>query len=269
MNPLAHHDHDALLEALTTGELDPSDPLVREQLERCPECRAEVEVIFGRIQRLNAAARDQAQDLAAAARFEGAPGEQEVERLIERFSRGEFAQPSSDRPRAAAPARPEEPGADGAHLEPNRAGVSKQPISGPWLLRVATLAAAAVLLLSLGWWLGGSGRESIESGGAVPAPIYMGEGLTLLAPTGGVRSFDEFRWAYDERSDVSFVLRVYDAAAGGEPLIEVETEWTHWTPSPAQLAALPPLIDWEVEVLGPFGELLAGPVRGPASRSSD
>jgi hypothetical protein len=228
--PPTSHDHDALLQALASGDLDPGDERARDELARCAECRAEAEVMLARIRRLEAAAEEQRRDLAAASALASAPGEDGVARLLASLA--------------------------GAQPRPRR------------VPRLALLAAAALLLAAAGWWFARGTGEAPPAPGV--GAEYLGAPLHGLVPSGTDQSFDEFRWDYDQGHDDGFVLRVYDADGTGVPLLEVGPLRTQtWTPTPAQRDLLPDRIVWEVEALDASGEVESGPVSASASRSSD
>jgi len=228
-SPLHSHDHDALLQALATGELDPDGERARAELARCAECRAQAEVLLARVRRLEAAAAEQRRELAAAAALESAPGEDRVDALLASLAEAE------PRPR-------------------------RRP-------RMVQLAAAALLLVAAGWWLARGAREEPRAPG--PGAEYLGTGLEIVGPSGPGQSFDRFSWSYDPRHEYGFALRIYSANDSGLPLIEEQTQTPEWSPSPDQSERLPDRIMWEVEALDAFGEVESGPVSASASRSSD
>lgn len=81
-HPPPPHDHDALLQALATGDLDPASERAREELACCAECRGQAEALLARVRRLEAAGREQRQELAEVRALGSAPGEDRVERAL-------------------------------------------------------------------------------------------------------------------------------------------------------------------------------------------
>ena len=146
-HPLPPHDHDALLEALATGDLDPASERARSELAQCAECRAQAELLLARVRRLEAAGREQRQELAEARALASAPGEDRVERALALAG----AEPRRRRPRAAL------------------------------------LTAAAVLVAAAGWWLTrgtgeappGPGAGAEYLGGAWEDLFPMGPGQSF------------------------------------------------------------------------------------------
>lgn len=226
--PLPPHDHDALLEALATGDLDPGSERARQELAGCPDCRAQAEVLLARVRRLEAAGREQRRELDEARALASAPGEDRVERA-----------------RTLA----------GVGVEAPRRG----------LRLLAPLAAAALVLAGVGWWFTRSGRETPPGTG--DGAQYLGAALKNLQPSGADRSFDVFTWEYDPGHTDGFVVRIYDAEHPDDALLEQQTPIPEWKPSPAERESLPDRIVWEVEALDAFGEVESGPVSASASRS--
>ncbi len=170
------HDarHEAVREAFACGELAADAPEVVALREACPACRDAFDDLARSLDELRGAGRAMRDDVAAAEREAGAPGEERVGDMLARA-------------RAAA-------GESGA--------VGSAPRIGrrPWLV-----AAAAVLLAPLVWW-----AVRAADDGERDAPVPLGDGLACERPIGEVDAWGAFVWSGDLPSAGWFEVVVRD-----------------------------------------------------------
>ena len=156
---------DALLEAVLSGELSPDSAEVLERIDESPEFRKEIEGLMTIQQELDAAARLR-------------------RRVLERADNVEIetedAHASLIRKQLGGGTPPAE-----AQAEPTASPATITRLSRPML------AAAALILVGVGAWLGG-----FFDG---PQRIPMNEGqIELIAPLGTVADVDRFEWKFTE-----------------------------------------------------------------------
>jgi len=201
-------EHEELLRRLLLGEAHASEPLAREQLEACADCRAELERLRALDQRLRAAAASEREDLAHARATAGAEDEARV--------RGTLL----------------------AALAARRAQSRR---------RVVLLALAAVLLLAASLALRpfllperGSAVPEVLLGGSIPCHSPVGPvgvydvfSWTYELPPQGGHFELELSFLVDGKGGASF-RTIHDL---GEP---------RWKPTPEEERALPERLFWRV-----------------------
>ncbi|MFG0315960.1 MAG: hypothetical protein ACF8XB_01710 [Planctomycetota bacterium JB042] len=205
------HDatHEAVREALACGDLAEDAPEVVALREGCPTCRDALDETARSLDELRRAGRAMRDDLAAAERERGAPGEHRIGAMLERA-------------RAAAG----EPGGTG---------------TAPRLARRTWLAAAAALLFApLVWWVVRAADDAGRDG-----PMPLGDGLACERPVGEVDAWGAFVWSGDLPPAGWFEVVVRDE--DGAALVRSgRLEENEFRPTEAELRLLTDGIRWEV-----------------------
>ncbi len=237
MKPQHDAEHEGILAAILTGELEREAALVRTSLRDCKECLdvlEDLEALRGELDELGSSTQT---DLAAAAAMPETPLSDVVESVL------------GPRLRGTPERRP--PSLVDAHRA--------EPTSARWMRRIAiAMGAAAAVLFLLDWF---QPRQQPTKAGQDQQQLLGGsEYVRAVAPVGDSQAWNSFHWDA-VRPDCLYEVRVHrfeeSGSIGSDPeLVSPRSQATEWEPTPAALNALPDRIRWELRVLDATGRYL-------------
>jgi len=205
--------HELLLRAVVSGDLDERDPALDSVLEECAECREQWEGLAHVRTLLDHTARDEASSLSELDWSRAAPGRE----VVGAFVRERVAEQ------------------EGRRRAPR-----------PWWRRAWVAAAAAGILVS-GWIVRWLMPPRAEPG----ADVMLGDSATDgMTPSGSVDEYTPLSWKLRLPPGGRFELRIWDGATGRArpPFVELrDVQEPHWIPTSAQTRGWPDAILWEVQ----------------------
>ena len=209
---------DALLEAVLSGELSPDSAEVLERIDESPEFRKEIEGLMTIQQELDAAARLRRRVLERADNVEVETEDAHASLIRKQLGGG--TPPAAAAPEATAP--------------PAKVTRLPRPM----------LAAAALIVVGIGAWLGGF----FDSG---PRIIMNAGDIELIAPVGTVAQVDRFEWNHKSGLVPGGFYRVTVFTDSGR-FVSDDLYEASWEPS-AELISGWGSFAYTVEALNPDG----------------